>query len=573
MLSARAVAPQSRLRELLAVLDTLPAVLILWDPERRVLYGNHKAALSLGTPADRLRGMSMADVVGADVAALSRPYFERALDGTPQQFVHTVLDPAPRHVQITYVPNYCDGALVGVLSINVDVTTWLDGLDRARTEAEQAALLDERRRITTSLDAAVLDTLSSALADLSTKVERSNDPLPVLDSVVEAVDRTITELRAAVESRMINPTAGTPQIAPYPRMSVPPDTPTRLSATAAPTGWRAPATSSGEGWTDRDVIAVLDQIPVVITTWNAEAVNTFANRAALHWYDRTDRDQMVGQHALDVLGSEVYEANLPYIADTFAGVRQNFERSVLHPRGVRHTRVWYTPMLDDQAVTGIYCFTTDITSRVTAEEELLRGRARVAAARERARISDDLHNLVIQRLFAAGLTATAAGATASVEVGDRLRSVRESIENALAELEKSLQRLQNGAAPSTLLRGIARIVEKVGAPGTVTTRFSSVGSVEFIPPAVGEQMLTVLADALRDVVARGDADAVEVTVAADVSGVWLRVADNGRHATPAASAMELRGIADRAQRLGGTCTWTPASPRGTVLDWRVPTGD
>src|SRR5262249_23463886 len=95
-------------------------------------------------------------------------------------------------------------------------------------------------------------------------------------------------------------------------------------------------------------------------------------------------------------------------------------------------------------------------------------------------------------------------------------------------------------------------------------------SVEYIPPDVGTELLVVAEQALSNVAVHADASEVIVTIAADTFGAWLRVVDDGRGigAEPRGKGMD--DMAERALFLGGTCTWRPSEPSGTIVDWRVP---
>ena len=227
-------------------------------------------------------------------------------------------------------------------------------------------------------------------------------------------------------------------------------------------------------------------------------------------------------------------------------------------------------------VDGIYSCVVDVTHRVEADLALQDARAELASARERGRIADQLHNMVIQRLFAAGLAATLAAPGVADE---HVRSVQDGIIGALEDLESAITSLHEQVGLIDLLPELAHLVHDEVDGHAISASIENVGSVEYVPPSVAAEVLAVAKGAVSNVARHSAALNVVVTIAADTNGVWLRVADDGRGFDPArldesSDEEQGKGIADmmaRAARLGGTCTWQSNHPTGTVVDWRVPT--
>ena len=63
---------------------------------------------------------------------------------------------------------------------------------------------------------------------------------------------------------------------------------------------------------------LLDQLPALIAYWDRDARNVVANAAYVEWFG-FDPAQMHGLHISEVLGSEVYAMNLPFITGVLAG--------------------------------------------------------------------------------------------------------------------------------------------------------------------------------------------------------------------------------------------------------------
>jgi signal transduction histidine kinase len=87
-------------------------------------------------------------------------------------------------------------------------------------------------------------------------------------------------------------------------------------------------------------------------------------------------------------------------------------------------------------------------------------------------------------------------------------------------------------------------------------------------------LLATLREALSNVVRHAGAGRVDVKVAFDATGVLLRVADDGI-GPPAPDRPRGHGLgnmAARATRRGGSFGIGPATPKGTVVEWRAPVG-
>ena len=556
--------------ELLALLDALPANVALWDRDVRLRYANRRQLTRFGRPADQLLGAHLADLVQPHAVELAARYIEGALAGRTQQVERAMVDEHGQRYnahQVTHVPNVVDGRVEGYCALAIDITASIEGFEQARRLREQAALQAERDRIAGDIDDhRVVDDLNVALRRLDDAVNRASDALPSLSTAADAIERTIEELRATVPTRMVDDAR--PAVAPvaFPELSVPLD----AAIGAQPggdTGVPWPPQLTGVGWSARDAHAVLDLLPASIAVWDAEFRNVFANRAAIRWFGERELSQVVGRTALELLGEETYDRNFGPAQAALEGRPQHVDRTVVHGTGLRHVQAAYLPRTRDGVTDGVYTFVVDVTSRVEGELALQDARAEFASAQERERIADELHNLVIQRLFAASLAATLPTAVTEAQ----LRSVQDGISAALEELETALSSLHENVGVLDLLPSLAHLVHDMTGPHGITATIENVGSVDYVPPGMGSELLAVAHAALGHAVDRAKVRNIVLTIAADSEGVWLRVVDDGRPVRRRPADAGLGDVRHRAEMLGGTCTVRPNRPRGTVVDWRVPT--
>ena len=208
--------------------------------------------------------------------------------------------------------------------------------------------------------------------------------------------------------------------------------------------------------------------------------------------------------------------------------------------------------------------------------------AELGLAAERERIARDLHDTVIQRLFATGLSLQSVLPT----VGEP--AVRARIEDAVTSLDDTIRQVRTTIfalePPPEAEAGVRVRVLGVCAEAAEGMEFAPevrfVGAVDrYVTPSVAAELLPTLREALSNVVRHARADRAEVELSVG-ERIELRVSDDGvgPDPSPDPSGHVGRGMgnmADRAASLGGSLSVTRRSPAGTELVWEVPlpTGD
>ncbi len=190
---------------------------------------------------------------------------------------------------------------------------------------------------------------------------------------------------------------------------------------------------------------------------------------------------------------------------------------------------------------------------------------------DRDRIARDLHDLVIQRLFATGLALQGARRIAlSEEVQERIDSAVADLDLTIRDIRSTIFELQHGHELS--LRADVRGLVKEYVPVLgFTPMVRTSGPLDTaVPKQVAEQLLAVLREALSNVARHSEADAAVVEVEASADEVMLRVADNGRGLPAERNESGLRNARRRASDHGGSLRLRPEEPHGTVLEWTVP---
>lgn len=197
--------------------------------------------------------------------------------------------------------------------------------------------------------------------------------------------------------------------------------------------------------------------------------------------------------------------------------------------------------------------------------------ARVALMEERGRIARDLHDMVIQRLFAAGLTLQAVDTTdAPTPVAERIAATIDELDETISEIRRAIFHLGQSEELSLevlLERLVDERVDDLGFRPDLVIE----GDIDAVPRFVTDQLVTTLREGLSNMVRHAGATSGLVAVVARADSVELTIEDDGVGLPP--QPKHGGGITNmmwRAAELGGECTICRNEPAGTRLDWRVP---
>ena len=203
---------------------------------------------------------------------------------------------------------------------------------------------------------------------------------------------------------------------------------------------------------------------------------------------------------------------------------------------------------------------------------------RLAVYEDRDRIARDLHDLVIQRLFATGMMLQ--GTTRIDDVPD---AAAERVSRAVDELDETIKEIRqtifalhepvdgpSDSARGRVLRETAQSAALLGFEPSV--RFSGPVDSMLATEAV-DHLVAALREALTNAAKHAAAKRVEVIVQIDSGDVVLVVTDDGVGISldRAGRRSGVANIAGRAHDLGGSCRLERVSEAGgTRLTWRVP---
>ncbi len=224
---------------------------------------------------------------------------------------------------------------------------------------------------------------------------------------------------------------------------------------------------------------------------------------------------------------------------------------------------------EDLAMIRSFSEQTALAMQVAAVHDDL---SRLAVLEDRDRIARDLHDLVIQRLFAIGLSIQSAAREATKPtVRERLEHVVGDLDDTIKDVRRTIFQLHGRTAVGGGLAADIDSVVKDALPALGFTPLVRIeGPLAAVPPDVVPDLLAVLREALSNVARHAGASNVSVTLRTG-DQVELRVVDDGIGIPPEPDRRSgLANMRERATRHDGEFRVASGPQGGTALTWRVP---
>ncbi|WP_163507187.1 GAF domain-containing protein [Fodinicola acaciae] len=295
-------------------------------------------------------------------------------------------------------------------------------------------------------------------------------------------------------------------------------------------------------------------------------------------------DEVVGQVVdLDrTLAGRVIRSGKPAIVT-------DYQRDV-HPAGAIsvHTALAVPLLAEDDAVIGVITVarTPDRPPFTPAQLEQLAGFTghvgmAMALARARAdqdvlrtvedhdRIAADLHDHVIQELFATGMgLQSLAPRIRDADVQSQVLGYVDSLDATIRRIRTTIFQLRSGKVGADGVR--RRLLEVISEQSTALgfapdTDLASFGGD--LPDALADDIVAVVREALSNAARHAAASTVGVHVAADAATIVVEVIDNGRGIGDTSRLSGLSNLRQRAERHGGSLDIGSPPGGGTHLHW------
>ncbi|KGN37812.1 hypothetical protein N803_12190 [Knoellia subterranea KCTC 19937] len=197
-------------------------------------------------------------------------------------------------------------------------------------------------------------------------------------------------------------------------------------------------------------------------------------------------------------------------------------------------------------------------------------RARIELLEDRDRIARDMHDHVIQRLFAAGMSLQSVARQLTDE------TLRERVDVTVDEIDAVIKDIRHTIFALNRVQDSRHLTAEISAvcdAAAVTLGFAPTltvqGSTSDIESALAADLLAVVREGLSNAARHAGADRVEVEIVVD-ENVRVTVADNGRGLDAQVPRSGLDNLARRATTRGGRFTAEAGQGGGTRVRWVVP---
>lgn len=216
------------------------------------------------------------------------------------------------------------------------------------------------------------------------------------------------------------------------------------------------------------------------------------------------------------------------------------------------------------------------TVQARVEEWLEEVRQAQALAADRERISRELHDGVIQSIYAAGLMLEGVRAQIPEDPAAaqaQLARVLQSLNQTIQDIRRYIFNLQGGLPSSDLVSGLEELLRDFRINTLLETRLTVSGEErERLSAEQRQHILQIAREALANVARHAHARRVDVRLTYNARSLQLQIADDGvgLAMTPTATGQGMRNIRERAHLLGGTLDIDSAPGQGVTITLTVP---
>jgi len=216
----------------------------------------------------------------------------------------------------------------------------------------------------------------------------------------------------------------------------------------------------------------------------------------------------------------------------------------------------------------------DISDRLELEDAARTVEVRNRLLEERDRMATELHDTVVQRIFASGMRIESVISSVESRVADRLGAVVAELDETMRELRSAIVGLQAHRDWDKGVRGrLLELVREESDHLGFEPQVGFVGDVDGLPAEVIEHLISTLRQALSNVARHAEATSASVQIEVVPRLLVATVTDNGSGMAPdVAYSGGLNTVRRHAQELSGDLSIGSEPGAGTVLVWSVHTG-
>ena len=323
----------------------------------------------------------------------------------------------------------------------------------------------------------------------------------------------------------------------------------------------------------RNLLRMLEGITEAVFLIEPESLNfTYGNSAAsaLTGYTASELVEMTPMHIAPDLDEPAARAVIePLVDRTRSSVTV---ATTLRPRDGADVTVEVDISMPDGLrgqPPALVAIARNITTRLALEAETKRAHALRVLLDDRQRIARDLHDTVIQTLFASGLELQ--GLTEHLPAAVRAQAIDivDRLDDTIRQLRATIFGLSSQSVEPSLLIQIHGMLDDMSRVLKLRPVLRTTGAIDTVAtPQLAEHLLPTLQESLSNIARHARATRVEIELALKGDLAVLTVADNGIGiAADHPCGNGLRNMAERAETLGGEFSIHANTPTGTILTW------
>lgn len=198
-------------------------------------------------------------------------------------------------------------------------------------------------------------------------------------------------------------------------------------------------------------------------------------------------------------------------------------------------------------------------------------RNQVGVLAERERIARDLHDLVIQQLFAFGISLQSISADASLsrQSLEKINDILENLDSTVQQIRTTIFALQNDHPIQDIRTLVFSEIASLSSIAGFQVTHSFMGPVDTVINAeLSKQVIAVIRELVTNAIRHSHATAIDLVVMANKTYCEIRVTDNGKGFEPSGRKSGLLNLEQRAAARGGEFEITKNGPIGTKAMWR-----
>jgi signal transduction histidine kinase len=210
-------------------------------------------------------------------------------------------------------------------------------------------------------------------------------------------------------------------------------------------------------------------------------------------------------------------------------------------------------------------------------------RERIAVYKERENIARDLHDVVVQRLYAAGMQLDLLDRRLTGKLSEddaaRLAGTVDQLDQTISEVRDTVRKLRESEPKEQFPRAASALFDFIRAEVRLAEKalgfepeLALSGDPDQVPVAVADHVRAALRESLSNVVRHSGAARLQVELGILPDELTLRVVDDGCGIPPGVTKRGLLNLVERAKAVGGHCEVSSFAYNGTTVIWNAPLG-